>query len=77
MAVHTMSGQRLAYLTQLCHKREASISCMRPFMGSDNEKKVARADPKATLLVSAALQRTKGECQSDGGSAFSPFLLRE
>lgn len=32
-------SDRLAYLTQLRHKREASISCMRPFMGSDKEKK--------------------------------------
>lgn len=66
----------LAYLPQLCHKRVASISCMRPFMGSDNEKS-GRADPRATLLVSAARQRTKGECQSDGGSARPPFLLSE
>lgn len=30
---------RPAYLVQLRYNREASISCMRPFMGSDNEKK--------------------------------------
>lgn len=65
-----------AYLTQLRHKREASISCMRPFMGSENEKS-GRADPRATLFVTAARQRTKGECQSDGGSARPPFLLSE
>lgn len=40
-------------------------------------KKSGRADPRATLLVSAARQRTKGECQSDGGSARPPFLLPE
>lgn len=45
-------------------------------MGSDKEKS-GQANPRATLLVSAGRQRTKGECQSDGGSARPPFLLSE